>query len=380
MKRSDERILTSHSGSLYLPPPHEGGTSTAPPKEPAELRRAVETIVAKQIEVGLDVINNGDVNTGISSTMALSELLNGIETIPLDADHPRFARGMPDRDMEIYHEYYQARAAHTPPRLDDATNYTKVVTGPVSSKSTAGLERDVQTLKDAAQGKDADDLFVCFISPGWARNISWNEHYATDEEEYFAIAAALRPFYKAIVDAGVIVQIDAPDLVDTWTLDRWDDVAGYRKNLEMKVEALNTAIEGLPEELVRLHFCWGSWAGPHSGALPLEHVLDIIYRVRAQCYSLEAAKPNHTHEWRVFEDHKLPEGKIVMPGVIDHTTPVIEHPQVISDRLVQYAKLVGKENVIAGTDCGMRIDSRVEWSKLQAMVDGAELATNQLFS
>jgi 5-methyltetrahydropteroyltriglutamate--homocysteine methyltransferase len=286
---------------------------------------------------------------------------------------------MPDRDMEIYHEYYRARAEHTPPRLDDATRFTKIVSGPVSAKSTESLEWDVQTLKDAATGKDLDDLFVCFISPGWVRNLSWNEHYATLEEEYFAIAAALRPFYKAIVDAGVVLQIDAPDLVDTWTLDRWDDVAGYRKDLEMRVEALNTALEGLPEEQVRLHFCWGSWHGPHSGALPLEHVLDIIYRVPAQCYSIEAAKPNHAHEWRVFEKHKLPDGKILMPGVIDHTTSVIEHPQVIADRIVTYAKLVGRENVIGGTDCGMRIDSRVEWAKLQAMVDGAKLATDELF-
>ena len=379
MKRSDARILTSHAGSLYLPPTDDGGTSATPPTGQDEVKKAVEIVVAKQIEVGLDIINNGDINTGIASTMALSGLLNGVETIPLDAAHPSFARGIPDRDMETYHEYYRARAAHTPPRLDDATNYTKVVTGPVSSKSTEHLEWDVQTLKEAAKGKEADELFVCFISPGWVRNISWNEHYATDEEEYFAIAAALRPFYKTIVDAGLILQIDAPDLVDTWTLDRWDDVAGYRKNLEMKVEALNTALDGLPEELVRLHFCWGSWAGPHTGALPLEHVLDIVYRVPAQCYSLEAAKPNHTHEWRAFAEHKLPEGKILMPGVIDHTTPVIEHPQVIADRLVNYANVVGKENVIAGTDCGMRIDSRLEWSKLEAMVEGAALATGQLF-
>jgi 5-methyltetrahydropteroyltriglutamate--homocysteine methyltransferase len=194
-----------------------------------------------------------------------------------------------------------------------------------------------------------------------------------------AMGEAMKPYYKAVVDAGLVLQIDAPDIVDNWVLDRWDDVKAYRRNLETRLEALSNALEGIPEDRVRVHLCWGSWHGPHSVELPLEEVLDLVYTIPAQCYSIEAAKPNHTHEWRAFQTHPLPDGKIVMPGVIDHTTPVIEHPQVIADRIVAYANVVGRENVIAGTDCGMRIDSRVEWTKLERMVEGARLASEALF-
>jgi 5-methyltetrahydropteroyltriglutamate--homocysteine methyltransferase len=274
--------------------------------------------------------------------------------------------------MEVFAEYY----ARHPFPIDLGTY---VCTGPLGAKRLETLEWDLATLKEAADGKDAEELFMCFISPGWLQEFIWNDHYGSEEGFVLALGEAAKPYYRAIVEAGMVLQIDAPDIVDNWSWDRWTDVKAYRKNLEVRLEAIMNAISGLPEDRVRLHFCWGSWHGPHSIALPLEKVLDLVYRVPAQCYSVEAAKPNHTHEWRAFEEFPLPDGKIVMPGVIDHTTPIIEHPRVIADRIVAYAKVVGKENVIAGTDCGMRIDSRVEWTKLERMVQGAELATKELF-
>lgn len=385
MKRSTDRILTSHTGSLYEPPAEGAdvldGADLAHPSQAGggareEVRRRVEAVVRKQVDVGLDVINNGDISVGMQ-ILDLQRVIGGTEWVPLKEDESTPVRSLPDLDMETYHEYYGehpilGKTAPPPVKL--------ACTGPLTTQGEENVAWDIATLKEAVADQDVEETFMDFISPGWVTRFLFNQHYATDEEFHFALAAALKPHYKAIVDAGFILQIDAPDIVDTWSWERWTDVTAYRKQAEMQIEAINSALQGLPEDRVRLHFCWGSWHGPHSVALPLEEVLDLIYRVPAQCISLEAAKPNHTHEWRAFKDHPLPDGKILMPGVIDHTTPVIEHPQVIADRLVTYANIVGRENVIAGTDCGMRIDSRVEWAKLAAMVTGAELATRELFA
>jgi 5-methyltetrahydropteroyltriglutamate--homocysteine methyltransferase len=372
MKRGQERILTSHTGSVHLPP-RDDHTQPVPPSDRAALKQAVRDVVDKQLAVGLDVINNGDLGVGLSLVQTFHQMFDGVEKRPTEPGRGS-PRGVPDKDMEVFAEYY---AGHPMLPFDPGTY---LCTGPVSAQDPAMLDWDLETLKEAAEGKSSAELFMCFISPGWMQEWIWNDHYGSEEEFVFALAEAVKPYYRAIVDAGMVLQIDAPDIVDNWSWDRWTDVSAYRKNLEMRLEAISNAISGLPEDRVRLHFCWGSWHGPHSVALPLEKVLDLVYTVPAQCYSVEAAKPNHTHEWRAFEEFPLPDGKIVMPGVIDHTTPVIEHPQVIADRIIAYAKVVGRENVIAGTDCGMRIDSRVEWAKLERMVQGAELATNELFA
>jgi 5-methyltetrahydropteroyltriglutamate--homocysteine methyltransferase len=373
MKRSKDRILTSHTGSVFLPP-RDDHTQPEVPREPAAIKEAVRAIVDKQVEVGLDVINDGDLQFGLSMLLSLDRVFDGVENRPKEAGRSS-PKGVPDEDMEVFAEYYE-RHPWVPVDFDPGLY---VCSGPLGAKSLDLLKRDLDTLKEAAQGKDVEELFMCFISPGWLQEWIWNDHYGSEEEFVLAMGEAVTPYYKAIVEAGMVLQIDAPDIVDNWSWDRWSDVSAYRKNLETRLEAISNAISGLPEDRVRLHFCWGSWAGPHGVALPLEKVLDLVYRVPAQCYSVEAAKPNHTHEWRAFEEFPLPDGKIVMPGVIDHTTPVIEHPQVITDRIVAYAKVVGRENVIAGTDCGMRIDSRVEWAKLERMTRGAELASKELF-
>lgn len=374
MKRSEGRILTSHSGSMF-PPPQDGAGDraayfAATGTETDQVAETVRAVVDKQVEIGVDVINNGDQNRGLT-LMTFPRMFDGLEQRPPEG----FARykGLPDEDMEVYAEYY---SAHPFMPFDPGQC---VCTGPVSPKGIDLLQRDLSTLADAAEGKEFEELFYCVISPGWLRRWIVDEHYGSEDDLAFALAEAVKPYYRAVVDAGMILQIDSPDVVDNWSWDRWNDVTAYRKDLEARLDALSNAIEGLPEERVRLHFCWGSWHGPHSIALPLEEVLDLVYTFPAQCYSIEAAKANHTHEWRAFEQLPLPDGKIVMPGVIDHTTPVIEHPQVIADRIVAYANVVGKENVIAGTDCGMRIDSRVEWAKLDRMVQGAQLASRELF-
>ena len=378
MKRSEDRILTSHSGSLFVPPTDDHMQSAHPaeiaPDDTARRQQAigagVRAIVDKQVEVGLDIINNGDLNAGVT-LRTIPSMFDGLEQRP-PAGHDAL-KGVPDEDMETYAEYYEA---HPYMPFDPGPI---AATGPIGTRGLDLLQWDLATLKAAAEGKRHEELFYCFLSPGWLTRWIIDEHYGSERQLLLALAEAVKPYYRAVVDAGLILQIDSPDLVDEWTWDRWTDLAAYRKDLEWRIEVLRDTIEGLPEEQIRLHFCWGSWRGPHSVALPLEEVLDLIYAFPAQCYSIEAAKANHTHEWRAFERHPLPDGRFVMPGVIDHTTPLIEHPQVIADRLVTYAKVVGKENVMAGTDCGMRIDSRVEWTKLRRLVEGAQLATRELF-
>jgi 5-methyltetrahydropteroyltriglutamate--homocysteine methyltransferase len=381
VKHSEDRILTSHTGSMFLPPPDGDGPADPHQGAPAlrlaagskeETANAVAALVHKQVEVGLDIINNGDVSIA-TALFDPARLLGGLERVPATDDRPGVV-GYPDADMETYHEYYARSGFHEamPP-------VAHVCTAPLSSTGQDKVDWDIATLKQATADQPVEGVFYDFISPGWLARLIYNEHYASEEEFVFALAESMKPYFTATVEAGLILQIDSPDIVDNWTWDRWDDVTKYRKHLEMRIEALTNALADCPQDQVRLHFCWGSWSGPHSGALPLEHVIDIVYRLPVGCISVEAAKPNHTHEWRVFKDHPLPDGCILMPGVIDHTTPIIEHPQVIADRLVTYAGVVGKENVIAGTDCGMRIDARVEWAKLKAMVDGASLASKELF-
>ena len=369
MKRSEGRILTSHSGSVFPPPRDDHSIGGRPDGKPA-VAEAVREIVAKQVEVGLDVINNGDVNAGMG-IMTFPRMFEGLEQ--RHGEGFKNYKGIPDEDMETYAEYY---SAHPFIPFDPGQCYC---TGPIRPKGLDLLQWDLDNLKQAAEGEDVEELFYCVISPGWLRRWVVDEHYGSEEEMAHAMGGALKPYFKAVVDAGLILQIDSPDIVDEWSWDRWTDLAAYRVNLEARLDTLRNAVRGLPEDRIRLHFCWGSWHGPHSVALPLEDVLDLVYTFPAECYSIEAAKANHSHEWRAFERHPLPDGKIVMPGVIDHTSAIIEHPQVIADRIVAYAKVVGKENVIAGTDCGMRIDSRLEWTKLERMVLGAKLATNELF-
>jgi 5-methyltetrahydropteroyltriglutamate--homocysteine methyltransferase len=223
---------------------------------------------------------------------------------------------------------------------------------------------------------------MCVLAPGWLEHFFYNEHYATDEEYLFALADAIKHEYKAIVDAGFILQIDDPALPDTYDMIvPQPPIEEYRKFAAVRIEAVNHALQGIPEDRVRYHICWGSWHGPHTHDLPLKHVIDLMLNVKAGAYSVEAANPRHEHEWKIWKDVNLPQGKILIPGVVSHASNVVEHPELVADRIVLYANLVGRENVIAGTDCGMglRVHPQIAWAKLKALAEGAALATRQLW-
>ena len=248
----------------------------------------------------------------------------------------------------------------------------------------ARLRRDIDNLKAALAAAHVEEGFIPAVSPATLQIIP-NEHYKSREDYTWALAEAIREEYKAIVDAGIILQVDDPALVDIydWWFSRDGDTAGYRKWAEFQIEAVNHALEGIPEDRVRFHICWGSWHGPHKTDVPLKDVVDLLIKVKAQAYSVEAGNVRHEHEWKVWRDiAKLPADKILIPGVVSHATNVLEHPEVIADRLVRYAGIVGRENVIAGTDCGLggRIHPQLAWEKLRALKEGADLATRQLWS
>ena len=260
-----------------------------------------------------------------------------------------------------------------------------ICSGPIQYIGHDEVKRDLEAFRAAFAESSVkpEETFMCVLAPGWLEHFFYNEHYTKEQDYIFALADAVRHEYKAIVDAGFILQIDDPALPDTYDMIiPTPSIAEYRKIAAVRVEAVNRALAGLPEDRVRYHICWGSWHGPHSHDLPLEHVVDLMLTIKAGAYSLEAANPRHEHEWKIWERVKLPEGKILIPGVVTHHTNVIEHPEVVADRIVRYANLVGRENVIAGTDCGMgyRVHPQIAWAKLKALADGAALASKHLWS
>jgi 5-methyltetrahydropteroyltriglutamate--homocysteine methyltransferase len=253
--------------------------------------------------------------------------------------------------------------------------------GPIQYTGHQLIQRDIRNLKAALAGKPVEDAFITAAVTGVT--VLPSEYYKHPGEQAAAVAQAMREEYKAITDAGLNVQLDDPIIVNVyeWQFSMSGDMAAFRKWAEAHVELVNHALEGIPEDKVRYHICWGSWKGPHSTDLPLRDVIDLMLKVKASQYSVEAANPQHEHEWKVWKDVKLPAGKAVIPGVVTHKTNVLEHPEVVADRIVQYAEAVGRENVLAGTDCGMggRIHPQVAWAKLRALSAGAALASTKLW-
>jgi 5-methyltetrahydropteroyltriglutamate--homocysteine methyltransferase len=259
-----------------------------------------------------------------------------------------------------------------------------ICSGPITYIGQEEVKKDLELFKTSlAQAKvNIADAFMCVLAPGWLEHFFFNEYYSTDEEYLFALADAMKHEYKAIVDAGFILQLDDPALPDTYDMIvPTPTIEEYRKFAEVRVDAMNHALQGLPEDRVRYHICWGSWHGPHTHDIPLKHVVDLMLKVKAGAYSVEAANPRHEHEWKVWKDVKLPEGKILIPGVVGHSSNVVEHPELVADRIILYAGLVGRENVIAGTDCGLgaRVHPQIAWAKLKVLAEGAALATKQLW-
>jgi 5-methyltetrahydropteroyltriglutamate--homocysteine methyltransferase len=259
-----------------------------------------------------------------------------------------------------------------------------VARGPVKSKGPEAINREIDTFKAAIahSGAKVEGAFIALLAPGWLDHFIWNEHYKSEEEFLFALAEAMRVEYRAVVDAGFVLQIDDPGLPDWWDMLKPEPaVEEYRKFAALRIDAVNHALAGIPEDMVRYHLCWGSWHGPHTHDLPLEHILDLILTVKAKTYSFEAGNVRHEHEWRVWQSAKLPAGKMLMPGVVSHATNLVEHPQLVADRILRYATIAGRENVIAGTDCGLggRVHPDLAWAKLKVLAEGAELASTILW-
>jgi 5-methyltetrahydropteroyltriglutamate--homocysteine methyltransferase len=396
MKTSIDRILTTHVG--IIPRPESittllqariSGQHIDEALLSARVAEAVAEVIRQQVEVGIDVISDGEMSK--TSFLAYAdERLTGF--VPMTIDAP----GMPSsnvrgqwmrrldtrREWRAFREYYQEYLPRAmPPAAPPA-----VCQGPVSYKGQALIERDLATFKAASQGVNVEEAFVPAIAPAMVGR-GQNQYYDTDEEYVFAIAEALRTEYRAIVDAGFILQIDDPGLGETWDMIvPAPPLDEYRRMQARNIEALNHALDGIPEERVRYHLCWGSWQGPHVHDLGLRDIVDLMLRVKAQAYSVEAATPRHAYEWRVWEEVKLPAGKLLIPGVIAHTTAVVEHPETIAERLVNFAGLVGRERVMAGADCGFaqgalyqRQHPTVMWAKFEALVQGARLASERLW-
>ncbi len=388
MKRSTDRILTTHVGSLVRPPgvveimrAKESGQAYDQEALASRVRISVKEVVQKQVEAGVDILSDGEYGKP-SFSGYVNERLSGFERRPRDPqESPLLNWG---RDRQLFREFYEEYDRAT----GSASGYPVVCTGPIAYQGQRAVQSDIAHFKAALTGVNPEEAFIPAVAPGTIELQRRNVYYPTDEAYLFAIAEAMREEYKAIVDAGFLLQLDDPRVVTQYGMpDPAPSIADYRKFAELRVEAINHALTGIPSDRVRYHLCWGSWHGPHVTDVPLKDIVDIVLRVRAGAYSVEAANQRHEHEWQVWEDVKLPDGKILIPGVVAHTTNLVEHPELIAWRLVTYARLVGRENVIAGTDCGFsqgaftpRVHASIMWAKLQALAEGAALATKQLWS
>jgi 5-methyltetrahydropteroyltriglutamate--homocysteine methyltransferase len=387
MKHSTERILTTHVGSLIRPPELLSFLRAKQSGQPFDeagyvkcLKDSVAGVVRRQAEVGIDVVSDGEFGKSISWSQYVLERLSGFERRSIKPGADPFARGA---DRERFKEFYEELDA----RDGRATTTDSVCVGPIAYTGQAALQRDIEDFKAALAGVRVEEAFLPVAAPASVIPDRKNEYYDSDEECLHAIAEAMRVEYKTIVDAGFLVQLD--DARAAVTYDRMVPPASfedYRKWVAMHVDVLNHALEGIPEDRVRYHVCWGSWPGPHTTDVPLKDIVDLILKVRAGAYVIEGANPRHEHEWRVWESVKLPPGKVLVPGVISHATNVVEHPELVAERIVRLAKLVGRENVIAGTDCGFaqgpfhrRVHPSIMWAKLEALAAGARLASKELW-
>jgi len=396
MKTSSTRILTTHVGSMPRPEiirsllrTRASGQQVDDAAFVAPVKAAVAEAVRQQAQVGIDVVSDGEMSKA-SFLAYTDERLTGFVTLARDnPDVPAAASGASwaqrintRHEWRAFREYYEEYL----PRAMPPSTVPTVCRAPITYKGQKLLEQDLATFKAALQGLSVQDAFVPAIAPAMVGR-GQNQFYKTDEEYVFAIAEALRTEYRAIVDAGFILQIDDPGLGETWDMMiPAPSLEDYRRMQARNIEALNHALAGIPEDRVRYHLCWGSWQGPHVHDLGLRDVVDLVLRVNAQAYSLEAATPRHSYEWRVWETVKLPTGKVLIPGVIAHTTAVVEHPETIAERITNFARLLGRERVMAGADCGFaqgalyaRQHPTVMWAKFAALVEGARLASERLW-
>jgi 5-methyltetrahydropteroyltriglutamate--homocysteine methyltransferase len=338
------------------------------------LRSAVAEVVARQVECGIDCVNDGELSK-TNFTDYVRWRIAGYEGRPSSGVRRLSITARDETKFAAYFAVHPRARPAGPPTMPVCVSDLRYV-------GQADLAKDLDNFKAALAGVGVAEAFLPANTPGTIEHWMLNEHYKSDEEFVFAIADAMHEEYQAIVDAGFLLQIDDPDLPDGWNCLPDITLPDYRKYAAMRVEALNHALRGIPREKVRLHVCWGSHHGPHHDDIPLTEIIDLIFRVNAGSFSIEASNPCHEHEWRVFEDVKLPEGATLIPGVVGHCSDFIEHPDLVAERLIRYARLVGRENVLAGTDCGL--GTRVGhpdicWAKFEAMAEGARRATKTLW-
>jgi 5-methyltetrahydropteroyltriglutamate--homocysteine methyltransferase len=404
-----DRTLTTHTGSLARPrhvldflAAMERGEEIGQAAYEQALAQAVTDVVRRQVEAGIDVVDDGEMGKATWITY-LYERVSGIEPRLVPAEGGNILP--PSRDRQAFPEFYAEHDAAFAREVENQVRVTSAgdggpdsageieaqgkqwfCTGPIEYDASA-LERDIARLKAGLADVDVTDAFLPVVAPA---SVYWlhNEYYATEEELVFAVADALHEEYKGIVDAGLLLQVDDAVLMHEYDsiLSLGGSVDDYRRWAELRVEALVHALRGIPEARIRYHVCFGSWHGPHVYDPPLGDVIDLVLRVPARYYLIEQANPRHEHEWRLWEHVKLPEGKVLVPGVVTHHTNVVEHPELVAERLTRLAKLVGRESVMGGTDCGFaqgaflqRVHPSIQWAKLEALAEGARLATKQLF-
>ncbi len=383
MKRSENRILTTHVGSLIRPQrllDLAVARREGKPVDEAEyervLRDSVFEVVRQQANAGIDIVSDGEFGKSSWAAYVL-ERITGFEL------HPE--RKVPlnwlGRDRERFKDFF---AVEMPNALTGSS--AEVCTGPITLRDDHSLRRDIETLKAAVEGVGVEEAFITTVAPASTAYNGINEYYPSDREYVYAIADALRQEYQAVYQSGLVLQVDDAVLANMYDYLVSESPERYREWAQLRIDALNHALEGIPEDRIRYHICFGSWHVPHVADAPLSEMLNFVLQVKAGAYSFEAANPRHEHEWTVWQDRKMPEGKILIPGVITHHTTIVEHPDLVAQRIVRFASIVGRENVIAGTDCGFaqnqavqRVHPSVVWAKFEALAEGARIASSQLW-
>jgi 5-methyltetrahydropteroyltriglutamate--homocysteine methyltransferase len=382
MKRSTDRILTTHVGSLPRPADlyellmaKDQGKLTDTAAFEARVREAVAECVQLQTERGLDVVNDGEWSKPDYSTY-VKDRFTGFE----GPETSQAAMVTTSRDMSDFPEFAPFRTGGGLTQIR-----RPMCNGPIEWKDFSAVQRDIDNLKAAAGG--ATDVFMTAVSPGQVARFQGNVYYKSDEEYLWALGNVLKDEYKAIADAGFVLQLDCPDLGSGWN-NQFSNLTleEFRKVVDMHLEVLDAATGGIPPEQMRLHLCWGNYEGPHNHDIPLREIIEPVLRTRSAAVSFEGANPRHEHEWAVFRDVKLPDGKLIVPGVIDSTTNFIEHPELVAQRIERYAEVVGRENVIAGVDCGFAtfagsptVVPSITWAKLEALAEGARIASQRMW-
>jgi 5-methyltetrahydropteroyltriglutamate--homocysteine methyltransferase len=403
MRRSQAHILTSHAGSLPRPDDlidanraRESGGATDERRFHDQLRSSVADVVRRQKGLGIHVPGDGEFGKSMGhrvnyrawwsySFQRLGGLklgTRGLYDMPAQRSRPGevVLTSFADRRDRL-----QFAAAYADPDSGITTGprapMWPVCVGKLTYTGHEAIQSDIANFKAALQAAGVEEGFMTSIAPGSASRIA-NRYYETDEEFLFACADTMREEYKAIVDAGLILQIDDPAIAENWDMVNPEPApADYRKFSMVRVEALNHALKGLPEDRIRFHLCWGSWHGPHTTDIPMREIVEVMLAVKCHAYSFEAGNVRHEHEWKVWQDVKLPDGKLILPGVVSHATNVVEHPELVAERIARFANLVGRERVIASTDCGLggRVHPQIAWAKLETLAQGAALATRQLW-